>query len=428
MRIPMDSRILHDLSNHYDSFYLYDEKTILQRIQALREAFPEVEFLYSVKSNPHPEVLKTMLSHGFGTDAASLGEVLAASRCYEAIGGHEMPDRDRIFYSAPGKSRKDLLGAWQCAAIIADSPVEIRRIEEIAAEMDKKISIGVRINPAYTIGGTAGTGAPAKFGIDEEQFFSILESSGHPHLRINGIHVHLRSQMLNTALLINYHNYLFDMADRIEAAIGAPLDYINLGSGIGIPFTEQDREVDLSVLSGALKEHLRRRKENGKADTRIMIESGRYAPGKSGWYVTKVMDRKISRGKTFIVLNSTMNGFVRPSLVEMVRHLTDDPAPAAWEPFFTGLDTFQFLALRSGDEEVIPAGASEDGETVDLVGSLCTGVDVIASDIRMPHLEPGDLVIITNAGAYAAVMSPMQFASMEKPAQIFLAEDGTIRS
>ena len=72
MRIPMDSRILHDLSNHYDSFYLYDEKTILQRIQALREAFPEVEFLYSVKSNPHPEVLKTMLSHGFGTDAASL--------------------------------------------------------------------------------------------------------------------------------------------------------------------------------------------------------------------------------------------------------------------------------------------------------------------------------------------------------------------
>ena len=210
--------------------------------------------------------------------------------------------------------------------------------------MDKKISIGVRINPAYTIGGTAGTGAPAKFGIDEEQFFSILKSSGHPHLRINGIHVHLRSQMLNTALLINYHNYLFDMADRIEAAIGAPLDYINLGSGIGIPFTEQDREVDLSVLSGALKEHLRRRKENGKADTRIMIESGRYAPGKSGWYVTKVMDRKISRGKTFIVLNSTMNGFVRPSLVEMVRHLTDDPAPAAWEPFFTGLDTFQFLA------------------------------------------------------------------------------------
>ena len=102
MRIPMDSRILHDLSDHYDSFYLYDEKTILQRIQALREAFPEVEFLYSVKSNPHPEVLKTMLSHGFGTDAASLGEVLAASRCYEAIGDHEMPDRDRIFYSAPG--------------------------------------------------------------------------------------------------------------------------------------------------------------------------------------------------------------------------------------------------------------------------------------------------------------------------------------
>ena len=86
MRIPMDSRILHDLSDHYDSFYLYDEKTILQRIQALREAFPEVEFLYSVKSNPHPEVLKTMLSHGFGTDAASLKfeKIIDGMKCYTA--------------------------------------------------------------------------------------------------------------------------------------------------------------------------------------------------------------------------------------------------------------------------------------------------------------------------------------------------------
>ena len=89
-----------------------------------------------------------------------------------------------------------------------------------------------------------------------------------------------------------------------------------------------------------------------------------------------------------------------------------------YEPMYTGRSSFQFLPITDNTET----------ETVTLVGCLCTGTDIIAQDIAMPHLEPGDGIVITNAGAYAAVMTPMQFASLEKPAELFLKEDGTVLS
>jgi len=124
----------------------------------------------------------------------------------------------------------------------------------------------------------------------------------------------------------------------------------------------------------------------------------------------------VSHGKTYIILKNTMNGFIRPSLAKMVLSYTNEVSPKGTEPLFTSRNAFSFITLKEGDEE----------ETVTLVGNLCTSADVIAEDITLPRLEAGDLVVINNAGGYAAVLSPMQFSSQEKPSELFLTSKGDI--
>lgn len=383
-----------------DSFYLYDKRSIIERITKLKMAMPFVDFLYSVKCNHNPNVLDTMFSHGFGADAASAGEVLAA------LDHGTLPEN--IYFSAPGKSAKEIEAVWKKANLIADSLHEIELIEKIAASKEEAINIGVRINPETAFDG--GIGVSSKFGIDEEPLITYLTASQCPHVHIMGIHVHQRSQELNTKVIADYHRRIIDLATRVEAATGTELAYINLGSGIGIPYADRDEEVDLSLLSKSLKNAV------GERKTRILIEVGRYAVGKSGYYAMKVMDRKISRGKTFIILKNTLNGFLRPSIARLTEYYAGDRECLGREPLYTGRYSFSFTAI--GKE-------SAPRETVDLVGNLCTATDVIAENIDMPYLEPGDVVVINNAGAYSAVLSPMQFSSQERPEEYFLGMDGT---
>ena len=107
-------------SKKYDSFYLYDEKTILQHIDILKKDFDNVEFLYSIKANPNPKILDTIFSQGFGADAASLGEVILSKK-------HGLK-KDQIYYSTPGKTLKDIEKAIDDSVIIADSINEVYKI------------------------------------------------------------------------------------------------------------------------------------------------------------------------------------------------------------------------------------------------------------------------------------------------------------
>lgn len=395
----MNKELILKLAQTHDSFYLYEGKQMQERIQRLKNAFPGVDFLYSVKCNPHPCVLDLMTQEGFGSDAASLNEVKMSR-------AHGMAAED-IYYSAPGKSDADLKGAFGECVLIADSLGEIARIEALAAERDMIAEIGVRINPSFAMNG--GPGLAGKFGIDEEQFTAEYDRlCALPHVRIVGLHLHVKSQELDPAILRGYYQRAFELAARL----GLPLKFLNLGSGIGIPYAPEDRELDIEslgeVVCGLIAEYAAR-----LGNPRMLIETGRYSTGKSGVYVTKVLDRKVSRGKTYIILSNTMNGFVRPSVARMVER-AEHAAPC--EPLYTGKNAFGMYALTD----------TAAHETVTLVGNLCTAADEIAADIEMPVLSVGDVLVLTNAGAYAAVLSPMQFASQTPPAQIFLHADGTI--
>lgn len=395
----MNIEKIKELAKKYDSFYLYDEAVIAQNIETLQSSYPHAEFLYSIKCNPHKDVLNAIFSRGFGADAASAGEVSLAV----AAG---LP-KERIYYSAPGKTLADIRKTMDVSVLIADSLGEVARIQKVTAEKGIVLDIGLRVNPLFSY--PDGEAMPAKFGIDEEDAIELLQNNPYPNVNINGIHIHLRSQSLDGESLAAYYQRIFDTAERLQAASMREFDYLNMGSGMGIPYGADDIALDMEALATTVCE---RANAFGKkySGTKIFMETGRYVTGHAGTYVTKVVDKKTSRGKTFVLLKNTLNGFIRPSMAKMAEFFAGDEEPKSNEPFFTCADAFQFIPL-TGSEEI---------EWVTLVGNLCTAADVIAEDVWMPVLEEGDLIAITNAGAYAASISPMQFSSQEGPVEIFL--------
>ena len=172
--------VITEQAKHHDCFYLYDEKVILQSTETLNKTFPQVGFLYSLKCNPNPHVIRTIFSQGWGADAASLGEVLLSKEA-----GLK---KDQIYYSAPGKTIAELKEGMKYAVIIADSLSEMERIDRISAEQGVVTEVGVRINPDIAFYG--GKALPAKAGVDEQQLFAFLKKNNCKNIRLTGIHAH----------------------------------------------------------------------------------------------------------------------------------------------------------------------------------------------------------------------------------------------
>lgn len=399
------NNIVSDISKKYDNFYLYSEKGIFSQIENLKNSFPSVKFLYSVKCNSNEHILKSIFNSGIGADAASLGEVLLAEK-------HGLK-KEEIFYSAPGKTTEDIENSIDNAILIADSFNEIKKIEAIAEKKDYIIKIGVRINPSFSFNGEVGSSS--KFGIDEEQIYEYLQKYKTSKISICGIHVHLRSQELEASLLEKYYNNIMKMAKKLSTFNNVNLEYINMGSGIGIPYSKSDKSLDIKYLGERTEKAIKNFKKD-YPNIKFIIETGRYLVGNNGVYVTKVLDKKISYGKTYIIVKNTLNGFFRPSIAKLVSSYTKDEEPVAKEPLFTKIDAFEIFTLKN----------SNLCEKVTIVGNLCTATDVIAEDVILPQLEYDDILIISNAGAYASVLSPMQFSSQKKPLEIFWCQNGKI--
>ena len=399
--------VMRQQARQYDSFYLYDERRIQAQIWRLRLAFPEVGFLYSVKANPNREILSCMAANGLGADAASLEEVRASRAAGMAP--------ERIYYSAPGKTEGDLFGAMSAATLIADSPNEVETIRRLAERRGVRADIGVRINPAEDFDG--GPGMPSKFGIDEEELFLLLPRwKVWDSFRVTGIHVHQRSQVLSEERLAAYYRRVFALAEGVQEVLGNPLTFLNFGSGIGIPCAPNDREPEIDAL-GAAFAALREEYRASLGGARLLMESGRYLVGDSGVYAMKVLDKKVSRGTTCVILKNTLNGFLRPALAGLMPE-----GMAAAEPLFTARDAFRFSVLPAD-----PA-REKDGtrERVTLAGNLCTGADIIARDVLLPELRVGDTVLVNHAGGYGAALTPLAFSGQERPTELFLKADGEI--
>ena len=385
--------------------YLYEYEKLYEQAKTLREVFPAFDFLFSVKANPFPPVLKTLASFGVGADAASAPEVFLAQQC-------GMPDQD-IYFSAAGKSDKAILSTWEHGHLIADSLGEVERIGALAAAKGEKKTIGVRLNPDYAMGG--GKGHTSKFGIDEEDLPRLAELLKTLPVEVEGIHIHLKSQNLDADVLGEYYRQCWACAKRLSALLGRPLAYVNFGGGVGIAYDlKMESPLDFARLRTYTDAIARENEKTWRA--RLMIESGRFLTAQMGHYFLPVVDKKVSRGKTYVIVENCMNGLQKPAIAAMLRRAVGEAPLAPNEPMFTA--EYAFPIIAHGDGKVT--------ETVDIVGNLCCAQDILKENFTGPGLAVGDLIELGNAGAYACTLSAQRFSSHIPPKELLVTESGEI--
>lgn len=379
------------LVEHYGfPLYLYDKNLLKVKIEQVKGNFSGWNILYSMKANPFAGIVKVMKENGVLIDAASRGEVREAENLNFAPSA--------IYYSSPGKSVQDIKGAIDSCTIIADSVNEIFQINKIAEQMDRMIEIGLRLNIAnHLISSNAFEvmgGVESKFGVSMEELISRMDALlALKFIRITGIHIYFGSQVLEEAVIVN--NFALIAKAALQLSRHMELRFVNFGGGFGVPYTKEERPLDLCKIKRALDE-MAEIQELKKMDVICNLELGRFLAAECGTYVTKVMDMKVSGTKKYAILYGGMNSFFRPVFTKEYHHI--------------------YKFHKAGEE------VGDEKEQITIAGSLCTPLDQYYDGIEMEPLQIGDLIIFENAGAYGYSMSMLDFISYRKPAQLLIGD------
>lgn len=381
--------------------FVYDRGILESQWKLLRRTFPpEFGIYYSVKANPSRAVIQFFLAKGCGLEIASSGEF------FQAIDAGCSPLD--ILFAGPGKSVSDLelVLSKNIGEIHAESFVEIERIGDISKKLGVTAKVAIRVNPNHQAQGGAMRmgGKPTQFGIDEELLDRALETiENTPHIEFQGIHLFSGTQILDHMVLLNQYRKGIELASSISSQLQRPLQTVDFGGGLGIPYFANDHALDMGALQYGLLDLMAQvRSDKNFEGTRFLIEPGRYLVGNAGVYIARVIDIKVSRNKTFVVIDGGMNHHLAASgnLGQVIKR------------------NFPIAVLNKFNQ---PAE-----EVVNIVGPLCTPLDTIARDIRIPVPQIGDLIGVFQSGAYGRTSSPMSFLSHCSPPEV-LIENGIPR-
>lgn len=371
-------------------YYIYKSDILYNQVKELQECFEDFTLLYSVKANPYKELLACVAKCDIGIDAASIKEVLLAKE--QGIGS------DQIYYSAPGKTYQDLQEGIDHSHIIADSLNELFLLNELCSKKGTVKDVGIRINltslPLEDDLKERMSKPSSKFGIDLayfEQNLSDILALNHIHVTI--LHVYVGSQILSANVLNSNIKIISAVAlELIEK--GMDLREVNYGGGFGFPCSGKVLPLDLRLLKKMLKENveLKRVKE---MNVKCIIESGRFLIAGVGEFVTDIVDIKKSGGEKYYILQGIMNQFFRP-------------------------------VFMNESHDIVILSASSEVETVHICGNLCTPLDEIFSNEKVPKAQKGDLVIVKNAGAYGKTMSLNHFISHKEAIELLVNPDFTV--
>lgn len=380
--------------------FLYDGEVAEKKWNALRAALPaRFEIYYSMKANPQPAFLRLFLSKGAGIEIASAGELL------QALAAGCKPEK--VLFAGPGKSEAELQLALQegIGEIHAESLTELGRLGKIARKLGKRAPVALRINPSGEAQGGAMRmgGKAAPFGIDEESFEEALDRvAGDDALEFRGVHLFTGTQILQHEILLNQYRRGIEIGRRAAERTRKPLRTLDFGGGLGIPYFANEQALDLEALRTGLAELISSIEEDEHfRETRFLIEPGRFLAGECGIYLATITDIKVSRGKKFLIIDGGMHHHLAASgnLGQTIKRNYPIAIANRWEA---------------------------PQETVDVVGPLCTPLDVLARNVALPSAEIGDLVAIFQSGAYARTASPMGFLSHPSPPEVWV-EKGTHR-
>ncbi|WP_205626591.1 pyridoxal-dependent decarboxylase, exosortase A system-associated [Thauera humireducens] len=361
-------------------FYAYDRSLLSARVAQLRAALPaEVKLHYAMKANPMPALVCHMATLVDGIDVASAGELMVALDAGA--------DPQEISFAGPGKTDAELH-----QAVAADILVNVESFREVPILAAAQQALGlparvaVRVNPDFELksSGMKMGGGPKQFGVDAEQVPELLAAIDRAGLAFEGFHLFAGSQNLKPEAIVEAQQKSFALACRLAEHAPSPVRFLNLGGGFGIPYFPGEQPLDLAPIGANLADIVAQAKA-ALPHAEIVIELGRYLVGEAGLYVARVLDKKVSRGHTYLVTDGGLHHHLSASgnFGQVIRK--NYPA-----------------AIGNRMDATMQA-------TVSVVGPLCTPLDLLADRMNLAAAEPGDLVVIYQSGAYGATASPQRF-------------------
>ncbi|MFC7497907.1 pyridoxal-dependent decarboxylase, exosortase A system-associated [Enterovirga sp. GCM10030262] len=374
--------------------FVYDLGMVDRRIARFRAAFPSTQLHYAIKANSYGSLLAHVAKQVDGLDIASAGEMDLAL----AAG---MPAAD-ISFAGPGKRDSDLERAIAAGVTLnCESEGEAARALAIARRLGVRPRLAVRVNPDFEIKGSGmrmGGGAKP-FGVDAERVPALVRAILAAGAEWRGFHIFAGSQALNPEALIEAQQATLDLAGDLADSIGATPSLVNLGGGFGIPYFGGETPLDVEAVGGALRNALERRHPR-LADTVFAIELGRWLVGEAGVYLTRIVDRKQSHGKTFLVTDGGMHHQLAAS------------------------GNFGQLVRRNYPVAIASRMDEPATEEVSIVGCLCTPLDRLADDVMTPAADVGDIVAVFMAGAYGLSASPQAFLGQQPALEMAVGASG----
>ena len=361
-------------------FYAYDRALLCARVAELREVLPaEVKLHYAMKANPMPAVVGLMAGLVDGIDVASAGELKVALDA-----GADPQD---VSFAGPGKRDAELRQAVASRVLInVESLREVVALESISRQLGMPARVAVRVNPDFELKGSGMKmgGGPKPFGVDAEQVPELLANIGRTGLAFEGFHLFAGSQNLRSEHLCEAQQKSYELALRLAQDAPAPVRFLNLGGGFGIPYFPGEKRLDLAPIGDNLA-RLVQRAQAELPDAALVIELGRYLVGEAGVYVARIVDRKMSRGQVYLVVDGGLH-----------HHLSAS-------------GNFGQVVRKNYPVVIGNKMDSLKNETSSIVGPLCTPLDLLADRMDLPVAQVGDLVVVFQSGAYGASASPQNF-------------------
>jgi diaminopimelate decarboxylase len=348
--------------------YVYSSQSILVAYKAYDDSFGSLPHLicYAVKANSTLAILGMLARAGSGFDIVSGGELFRVLKA----GGNPA----RVVFSGVGKTAAEIEQALLAGIrnFNCESESELIEIDSLAGKAGVTANFSLRVNPdvdAATHPYISTGLRDHKFGVAISDAEGIYDRSRSlRHLRASGVSCHIGSQILDYTPILEAAGRVLNLIERLQAR-GLPIDHVDLGGGLGIAYHAADQAPVIRDFITDLRDRI------GRAKLTVMIEPGRSIVGAAGVLLTKVLHRKKSLSKEFVVVDAGMNDLIRP-------------------------------ALYQAHHEIIPLRQTEGERVVaDVVGPVCESGDFLARKREMADANPGDWLAVTAAGAYGFVQA-----------------------
>ncbi len=388
--LPFSTAQLEEIVSRFPTpFHIYDERGIRENARRFIRAFswnPGFMEYFAIKAAPNPYLMKILRAEGFGIDCSSLAELELAGRL--GMRG------DEIMFTSNDTPADEFVKARELGAII--NLDDITHLDFLKRHAGIPGTLCFRYNPGNLKSGNVIIGHPeeAKYGLTREQMIEAYRKAASLGVKRFGIHTMVASNELDPEYFVETAEILFRLIEEVTRKTGVRIDFANLGGGIGIPYRPGQVAVDLEVMSRGIREvYDGIITAGGLQPLRLFFEAGRAITGPYGYLVARVLHLK-STYKRFAGLDACMVNLMRPAMYGAYHHIT-----------------------VAGKEDQPP------GAMYDVTGSLCENNDKFAIDRLLPELEPGDLVVIHDAGAHGHAMG-FNYNGKLRSAELLFRENG----